>query len=224
LFHFLTLPAFLGLWLFRRRFVEVPGAWLLAATGGLLVLLLYWLGVSNGYVGERHVMLIVIGGLYFAVATVAVLSSWLARAISRWRPNLSGSTVSLLVLLLLTTLPLSKTLARMHADRRGFKEAGLWLAKNAAPGETIIDPFAWAGYYAGRRYQPDTQSVAPGWCYIILERSDNDHPHLRYLLNHLDKIVQDQAPVKSFPMARRRSPGSVVVYHVKLKEEDRVVR
>ncbi len=224
LFHVLTVPAFLGLWLFRRRFAEVPGAVVLPATWLLLVVLLYWLGVSNGYVGERHVLLIVMGSLYFAVATVALLSSWLAQAVWRWRPRLAGSTVNLMVLGLLALVPLTKTLARLHADRHGFKQAGLWLARNAEPGEEIVDPYAWSAYYAGRLFQPPADPARPAMCYVIMERSRNDHPHLRQLLDQLETLVKDQTPVKSFPMARKRFPGNVVVYHIRVTEQDWVPR
>jgi hypothetical protein len=220
LFHVLTVPALLGLFLFRRRFADVPGAWVLLATGSLLVILLYWLGVANGYVGERHVLLMVMGSLYFAVATLALVSGWLGRAVSRWRPGLTGSAVSLLALLVLTAVSLSKTLARLHADRHGFKEAGLWLAKNTDPDEEIIDPFAWSAYFAGRIFQPHAEPVRPAMCYVIMERSRNQHPHLSYLLDDLEKLVKGQTPVKTFPMARKRFPGNVVVYHVKVRAED----
>jgi hypothetical protein len=226
LFHILTVPAFLGLWLFRRRFADVPGAWVLLATGTLLTFLLYWLGVSNGYVGERHVLLIVMVSLYFAVAALASLSGWLARAISRWRPGLAGNAISLTVLVLLTTVPLSKTLARLHVDRHGFKQAGLWLAKNADPGEEIIDPFAWSAYYAGRSFRAPGEPVPvrPAWCYVVLERSRNDHQHLRFLLDDLEKLVEGQIPVMSFPMGRRRFPGKVEVYRIRVTAKDRVPR
>jgi hypothetical protein len=226
LFHVLTLPAFFGLWLFRRRFVEVPGASVLLGTVALLAVLLYWLGVSNGYVGERHVLIVVMIGLYFAVASLAVACGWMARLLSRIRPGLAGSTVSLATLVLLSAFPLSKTLAQLHVDRHGFKQAGLWLAQNADPDEEIIDPFAWSAYYAGRSFQAPTEPVPvrPAWCYIVMERSRNTHPHLRFLLDDLENLVKGHAPVKSFPMGRRRFPGSVEVYRIRVTEKDKVPR
>ncbi len=214
LFHLLSLPAFLGMILFRRHFLEVPGMWVMLTTGLTLTVLLYFLAESNGYVAERHVLLIVMGGLYFAVPVVVLWGSWLARQLSRWRPGLSGSTVSLVLLLLVTAASLSNTMARLHGDRQGFKQAGLWLAKHAAPGEAIIDPYAWSSYYAGRVFHPADPAVKTRTGWVVLEVSGNTHHHLDFYVNDAQELVKNGQPVKSFERQKKKHLGTVVVYRV----------
>jgi hypothetical protein len=221
-FHALGGPALLGLLLFRRRFGEVPGLWVMSGCGICLCLLLYQVGWSNGYVGERHILLIVMGGVYFAVATLVVFGSWLGRFLSRWRPGLcAGSTISLMLLVLVTIAPLSRTLTRLHADRYGFKQAGLWLADNAKADDGIWDPFAWAWYYAGRAFQQG-EPTFPAVCYVVLEQSKNQHQHLEYKLRDARELVQTRKAVKlaelvkSFPLRKGKESARVEVYRVRL--------
>jgi hypothetical protein len=216
-FHLLGVPALLGMILFRRRFAEVPGAWVMLGCGTVLSLLLYRLGQSNGYLGERHVLLLVMGGIYFAVAFLAVLGGWLARILSHWRSGLTARTVSLVLLVMMAVAPLSRTLARLHAERAGFKQAGLWLAENARPGDWIIDPFAWAQYYAGCEFLPPPLPHPPVW-YIVLEESTNPHLHLDHKLRAARVIVERHhaEPIKRFPLHGKHT-GEVVVYRVRVR-------
>ena len=220
-FHLLSLPTFLGLILFRRRFSEVPGACVMLGSGGVLLLLLFRLGQSNGYVGERHVLLLVMGGVYFAVPALVVAGGWLAWLLSRWRPGLSGAAVSLLILVGVTISPLSRTLARLHADRHGFRQAGEWLAANTGPGDRIVDPFAWAAYQSGRASLPADKVKEPGVYYVVLEESKNQHQHLFYLIEPALKLVKDHqgVEVERFPMRtskKQKQAGEVVVYRVRM--------
>jgi hypothetical protein len=215
-FHLLGLPTLVGLLLFRRRFVEVPGAAVLATGGALLLLLLYRLGQSNGYVGERHVLLLVLGGLYFAVAALVVAGALLARFLARWRPGLAPATVSLTLLVLVSVAPLWRTLGRLHGDREGFRQAGLWLAAHARPEDRIIDPFVWARYHAGRIFQPDVAGEGAKVCYVVLEEGTNTHPHLWYLLDPAKELVNQKngKPVQTFNVGRGKNRADVVVYRV----------
>jgi hypothetical protein len=216
-FHFLGLPALLGLYLFRRRFLDVPGAWVTLGCGACLSLLLYRLGQSNGYLGERHVLFLVMGGTYFAVAALALLGGWLARVGSRWRPGLSGSAVSLAILVLLTLAPLGRTTARLHSDREGFKQAGLWLAVHAGPDDDVMDPFAWAKYHAGLEFQP-AAPWPPAFSYVVMEESKNKHPHIWYKLMEARQRIKDYhgEPVRRFPMSGTKG-GEVVVYRCRMR-------
>lgn len=206
-FHFLTLPAFLGVWLFRRRPLDVPGLWVLLLAGVVLLGLLWKLGQSSGYIGERHVMLIVLGSMYYAVATVGVVGGWLARG--------RHARLSLVVLLALVAVCLPKTLARLHGNRSGFRAAGEWLAANTNPGDDVFDPLAWTGYHAGRLFVPENAKRSrPSVCYVVIERSDNDHPHLYYLMDLANALAKRGKEVHRLPIKRGKKTADIVIYRV----------
>ena len=213
-FHVLTLPFLAGLFLLRQRATRVPGAWVLLALGAVLVALLYRLGQSNGYLGERHVLLIVMGGLYGAVAALGVLCDWVARRVG----GLSGSTLTLLVLAGLTLLPLPKTLAPLHAERAGFRQAGRWLAEHVRPGDRVVDPFTWASYHAGLDFRHDPQGAPSGSsvCYVVLDRSRSKHEHLWYLVGPAEELARQGVEVRRFPVKVGKYRGTVIVYRARL--------
>lgn len=64
------LPAFLGLWWCRERFRQVPGTWITLLLLMLHGSVVWWLTMKAGYVSDRHVLLLVLGTIYLAVAVV----------------------------------------------------------------------------------------------------------------------------------------------------------
>jgi hypothetical protein len=218
-FHALTLPFVVGLILTWRRLRDDPATWPPLALMALLLPLLYRLGQSNGYLGERHVMLIVQSGIFWAVAGLAMVGAMLARS---W-PQCRAPLWTACLLVALTLLPLPKTLARLHGERRGFREAGEWLAANAGPDDAILDPFSWSSYYAGRAFV-----TGPTWlptpqkyayrehltCWVVLDRSRSHHDHLRYLLDPVEEIAAGGVEVKRFATGSGPRAGEVVIYRV----------
>jgi hypothetical protein len=174
------------------------------ACGLMLVAALWKLGQSAGYIGERHVMLLVLGGMYFAVATVGWLGGWLTRGRHPW--------VTLLLLVGLIGVCLPRTLARLHGHRTGFREAGEWLAANTRPGDDVFDPLAWTSYHAGRLFVPrDAPRSEPEICYVVLERSKNPHPHLYYLIDLATELTRQGKIVHRL----EPRPGvEIVIYQV----------
>jgi hypothetical protein len=206
-FHVLTLPALVGVWLYRRRAFDVPGIWILFVSGMVLAPLLWRLGQSAGYIGERHVMLVLLGGLFFAVAALGALGHWLTRGRHAW--------VSLMLLVGIAGICLPKTLARLHGNRQGFREAGEWLAANTLPGDDVFDPLAWAGYHAGKLFVPrDAPRSTPAVCYVVLERSKNKHPHLWFLLALAEKLAARGEVVYRQRTARGREEAEIVIYQL----------
>src|SRR5262249_37595025 len=68
-FHYLGwIPALLGLWWFRGQLRSVPGAWLILVLCLLHALVLCRLAVSVGYLSDRHVLVLVLCGVYFVAA------------------------------------------------------------------------------------------------------------------------------------------------------------
>ncbi len=204
-FYVFWVPAVLGLWWCRDRFRQAPGAWVLALTSLLIALVLYRVARLMGYLGERHMVLIVLCGVYWAAAGLLALVG-----------RLRNRYVAVAALLVLAGVPLAKTLETLHGDRAGFRAAGCWLAQHACPGDYVKDPYSWAHYYAGRVFSEGCAGVpvhTPPVSYVVLERSSNTHPHLPEVQDAL-KDVERGRPVRSWPVRRGKERAEVVVYEV----------
>jgi hypothetical protein len=186
-FYVAWLPALLGLVWFRDRFRLVPGLWVVLLVCLTLTGLLFRVAEKMGYLSDRHFLLMILCGSYFAAATLLVLGEKLALGMVRLWPALSGRrwmdrrvwAAALPLLLVLSPLP--RTLQKLHGDRAGFRSVGEWLAQHIPPGDFIEDPYCWTYYHAGRVFLegctglPATQ---PACFYVVLEESQNRHPHL----------------------------------------------
>src|SRR5205085_3386476 len=82
--------------------------------------------------------------------------------------------------LALAAVGLPSTLKPLHLNRAGHHAAGLWLASHAGPDDEIIDPFAWAHFYAGGVFREvkDAPTSERRVCYVVIEQSENDHSRL----------------------------------------------
>jgi 4-amino-4-deoxy-L-arabinose transferase-like glycosyltransferase len=221
-FYVAWLPALLGLWWFRDRFRLAPGAWVLLLVSSLLALALYRVGVVMGYVSDRHALLIILSGTYWAVAAVGVMGAWLGGRLARLRPALArapwadGRVWSAGLLVVLTGAPLARTLETLHADRAGFRQAGYWLAEHALPGDEIVDPYCWSMYYAGRAFLDGAAELPrhrPPVCYVVLDQSKSRH--LRVLgLRQAEERVRGVTPAQRFAVSRGKDNAEVCVYVV----------
>jgi hypothetical protein len=189
-FYVYGLPALLGLWWFRDRFRLVPGAWVMALLCLSLGALLYRVAQLMGYLSDRHTLLIVLCGSYFAAAALARLAALLA-----------GRTAwSSLLLALAVLAPLPRTLETLHADRAAFRTAGRWLAAHTLPGDTILDPYRWANYYAGRIFTeglPEQPASRPPRFYLVVDQSPDkarahlpEHHAAAYMAPHYGKLTK----------------------------------
>jgi hypothetical protein len=218
-------PALLGLWWFRHRFRRIPGTWVLMLVCLILVGLLYRVAEKMGYLSDRHLLLVVLCGSYWAVAAVGLLGERLAAGAARLRPALAGRrwTVgrvwSLGLLSILILAPLPRTLATLHGERKGFRTVGHWLAENICPGDYIEDPYGWASYYAGRVFLegcPDLPAQEPPCYYIVLEEAMNKHPHLVSLgmaLVHL--MLNEKTLIHEQVVKRGKEKVKIMVFKVK---------
>jgi hypothetical protein len=214
-FYVLWAPALLGLFVFRDHWWRGPGNAVVLLVVAVLLGLLYRVAQVMGYLSERHTSLVLLVGLYFAVVGVAWLVG-LAAAIlprtRRWAPALCAVCLGVLAL-----TPLGKTLAILHADRSGFKQAGLWLAGHAEPDADLVDPYAWAGYYAGRTFQEGASGtpIAPSIVYVVLEEGGpSRHDHLWWLLPQARALAGQGKQVATFAVHRGRGTAEVVIYRV----------
>ena len=212
-FHFFLYPALLGVWLFRHRFAEVPGMWVLLVCGLVLMPLLYKLGQSNGYISERHAILLVLGGIFWSVAGVGWLAGWVAARTTR----VSAPMLSLIVLLVATGVCLPRTLARLHGNRDGFREVGVWMAHNTKAGDEILDPMSWTSYHAGRLFvegRSDIPRSDPPVCYVVLEQSKNPHLHIWYLMEPAKKLAERGKVCHSVTVQRGKEEAKIEVFRV----------
>jgi hypothetical protein len=172
----------------------------------LLAAVCYRVAQANGYLSPRHLVLPASVAAFAAVAGLAIAGRWL------WR---HGPIAAVLVL---TAISLPRLLAPLHADRSAFRAAGEWIARNAQPGDGIWDPYAHAYYHAGRVFTEGRQGVPasdPVVSYVVLERSNNTHEHLYYLVEEAEKLAKMGEKVEQFPLGRKRHDGTVEVYRVR---------
>jgi hypothetical protein len=224
-FYVVWLPALLGLWWFRDRFRQAPGLWVGLLTCLILVGLLYRMAEKMGYLSDRHLLLLILCGMYWAVAGAFRLGEklalgaarlWPALAVRRWT---EGRIWSLGLVLLLALAPLPRTLSRLHAERIGFRSLGHWLAQNTDPDTFIEDPYCWAYYYAGRVFVescPGVKDFDPTCFYVVLEDSSNRHPRLVSLQKAVEDILhkKDANIIHTEDVQRGREKVTLQVWKV----------
>ncbi len=224
-FYVAWMPALLGLWWNRDRFRLVPGAWVGLLVCAILTALLYRMAEKMGYLSDRHFLLLILCGVYWAVAGALVLGDKLALGAARLWPSLAGRRWtdgriwSLGLVLILTLAPLPRTLARLHAERAGFRSLGRWLAENTCPGDFIEDPYCWAYYYAGRVFVEGCRELPvhkPSCFYVVLEKSDNRHPRLITLQTAVEHTLKQKAAkiVHTEEVRRGRQQVALQVWQV----------
>lgn len=205
------LPMLLGFWGFRERLRESPGMWVPILLGLLHAAALYRTAEAVGYLSERHIQLLILGGCFWATAWLLTigdqLASWAGRA---WlTPVLLGA-------LMLALVPAA--LKPLHANRAGHRAAGLWLAEHATPRDWILDPFCWSHYYAGRVFhEVRVGPLPPGCyrsCYVVLDDPPSPHERLPLMPQALaiapyGQLVYQWQP----PKGSKQRPG-IKVYQV----------
>jgi hypothetical protein len=202
-FHYV--PAFLcigGIWLIRRRLRAEP--WLIVpvlcmAINFCVIVALVSLKVDSAgrsYVSERHMLPIALVGILFAASFLEPLGRWLSE-----RTGFSPMATAGVVLTAICLSGLPSIFKPMHDNRAGHVYAGQWLRDHAAPADTIIDPFEWAQYFAGRTlYDIPPDPVASSVRYAVLEGATNDSPN-----SHL--------PRHAAALAVAQDGRSQLVYH-----------
>ncbi|GIW80618.1 MAG: hypothetical protein KatS3mg105_2425 [Gemmatales bacterium] len=174
-FHYVALlPAVFGWWWFREWFRRQPVGMMLAILFLFQALMVLTLGVVAGYMSERHMLLFVLGSSFFAVAAIFEFAR-------RFCTDKRRCLTERLLLSFLIVCALPSALKTMHSSRAGFREAGLWLAKNANPADEIVDPFCWSAFYAERTFRPRSFSVPEGYVpkrFVVLDTAHHEHQPL----------------------------------------------
>jgi hypothetical protein len=218
-FYVVWVPALWGLWLFRDRFRLKPGSWVLLLVGLMVLFALFRVAAVAGYLSERHALLILLGGCYWAVAALLVFGRWVAARLEHWRPVLANERFwSGAILLALCGATGAKSLEPLHADRAGFRQAGYWLAQHAQPGDFVYDAYSWSHFYAGRVFLEGTNEPLPAHeppvCYVVLEQSRNDHPRHVERLAEARALAEKGHVVFSWKVPRHRDEAEILIYEV----------
>jgi hypothetical protein len=153
-------------------------------------LILWRVAVVVGYVSDRHVLVLILCGVFLAAGGVLILGESLTWIIYRLAhrgsggfrletnaPSLEGGDhtaptmesglaakghkIGMILLLALIAFGLQEGLKPLHANRAGHRQAGLWLAEHTSPADPVLDPFCWAHYYAGRVFWEGLTPPAP---------------------------------------------------------------
>jgi hypothetical protein len=221
-FYVTWVPALAGFVRFRDRFRLAPVSWVLLLVWLGLGIFLYRVPVVMGYLSDRHMVLILFCATFWTaaglVSIAAFIADWCAARSAAWGRTAGAWgrrpfwAIGLLAPLIAAGLV--KTLEPLHTDRLPYREAGYWLAQNAAPGADIDDPYCWASYYAGREFAEEPQGRPPEHprvCYVVVEKGDRT-PRLPPRTNPAK--FQDKQPKQTWPVRRGKGQSQVVVYEV----------
>jgi hypothetical protein len=201
-------PALLGLFMFRARGPANSGRLVLIVLCLLQCLALLRVGLVAGYVADRHVLIIVLCGMYWAVAAVFFLIEYV-QAQTDLFSRLCPSAACLFFALVAVALP--KTLAPLHANRAGHHAVGLWLAEHITPADELDDPFCWAAHYAGRTFCRDVG--CPVACAPGSEEQEAETPRFRYVVHECRPDHRERFRKPTTPVADLVAAGGKVVYH-----------
>jgi 4-amino-4-deoxy-L-arabinose transferase-like glycosyltransferase len=212
-------PMLGGLWWFRDRLRVTPVSWVLILAAGFITVLGYLVACTMGYLSERHLVLVVLAGCFWAAAGMELTGRWLAAKLVRvpaekqgfWQ---RGRTWSLVLLCALTLPAMAKSMGRLHGERTGLREAGEWLARNALPGDRVVDPYGWTFYYSGRVFtekMTGLQRHEPPVQYVVLEEADRSkHTRLADEITKANELARTGRKIQSWDVPH----GAVAVYEV----------
>ena len=179
--------ALIGVFIHRRRFCD-PKLIVLLTVIAIHSSLLWYMAWNFDYVSQRHTLLSVMLATLFAASSFPRIGLRLVRrspfpSLRLWPEWKAAGLLAILVIA--SALP--RDFRSLHSERVGHKAAGRWLAENASPEVTIIDPFGWAEWYAGRTLRtPSPPSYKLDRDYYLVFEPNAKSPHSR--LNHYDLI------------------------------------
>lgn len=229
-FHYVCwLPTLLGMCWYRRRAWQDPAMLLIVLLCGLHALVLWRLEVVVGYLSNRHIQLLVLGGVYPAAGLLVELPRWMLDRLrltppagQPWRPArlaLQPGLWSFVLLAALIGIGLPKTLQPLHVNRAGHHAAGLWLAQQMKPHDLIEDDHCWAHYYAGLVFQenrpqpPVPPNAGPRVRYCVVARARDRDVNLEKRYRTEQELKASGAtPVMHFPQNRPLDRADVVIY------------
>lgn len=139
-----------------RRKVPPPwanGEGFLLSVVGLYALVMYWLATLS-YISHRYLISLVALCLIWSGRGLLALHHWLLQRISweQWRKITIRPEKGLVILtMVVLVIVLPMTVSPQRAQKRGRKEAGLWIKDNSASSPSVFTDMVRVNYYAGGR-------------------------------------------------------------------------
>ena len=189
----------------------VIGAFAATYTLGLLLH-----GSKLGYLSSRHVLPLVALSTIYAAAGMFICLSRLGPRLPisprAWRAVVVVGAVAVATVLVVYQLRTG------HESRRGHWEAGRWLAKNAGPGDRILDTRGWARFVADRRDGYDYWHVRQALsdrnlAYVVVGRDELEAASPR--ADSLNAILAYAAtPARDFPTEVEGRDAGVRIFRI----------
>jgi hypothetical protein len=172
-----------------------------------------------GYCTPRHALVVAWILTLAGGAGAAQLASSLAGIAARlknglWPAARIEATLMVVALVVLVVVSAPALVAPIDSGFAGYREAGEWLAANAARTERVIDPKGLALFYANQE----------GYTFARLTDGSHDHD-VRWLVAHdaflhgpwdycklLRELVGERRPVQTFPIRATRGASRVFVF------------
>ena len=194
--------AFVAVGIFGGKLLREPGWFVLVAYGGIhLLAVLVVAGFRNGYISDRHLLPLVPIACLFAMRGLQhVPRHWV-------------------ILFAIAVSCLPSLVKPLHENRVGHKHAGRFLAGVLEANDELIDPFEWAGFYAGRTiYDTPVPADRPTAMYAVLDDAKGENPHAR--LRHIPEAIQVSRDPRSelvfvWPLNATEQEAKVRVYRLK---------
>lgn len=206
--------ALFGLWRWRGRaagpidrFVQILCGGLIAATWAI--------AVRNGYLSDRHLLLVIVFALGWAGVGAVELGEALAAACWLKKVRLAPAAVRRLALAAVALACLPALARPLHASRINHREAAAWLAEHAAEDDVVLDSRGWTALYTGRptyRYEAAQAAFShPQLAYVVVEQAELEMASRRG--ETMRRLVAEAAePVARFSVPGAKPQRDVVVH------------
>ena len=206
--------ALFGLWRRRGRaagpidrFVQILCGGLIAATWAI--------AVRNGYLSDRHLLLVIVFALGWAGVGAVELGEALAAACWLNKVRLAPAAVRRLALAAVALACLPALARPLHASRINHREAAAWLAEHAAEDDVVLDSRGWTALYTGRptyRYEAAQAAFShPRLAYVVVEQAELEMASRRG--ETMRRLVAEAAePVARFSVPGAKPQRDVVVH------------
>jgi 4-amino-4-deoxy-L-arabinose transferase-like glycosyltransferase len=141
--------------LLRRK---VPPLWadgegFLLSVAALYALVMYWLATLS-YISHRYLISFVVLCLIWNGRGLRELSHWVLRRVSweKWgKMTIKPERVMVILTAVIAIIVLPMTISPQRAEKRGRKEAGLWIKNNSTSRPSIFTDMVRVNHYAGGR-------------------------------------------------------------------------
>ena len=206
--------ALVGLWHGRRRpsspvgrFVQMLCSMLIAAT--------WWIAVRNGYLSERHLLLVMVFALGWAGVGAVELGEALAAAFRQRSFRVAPAAVRSVAMAAVALACLPALARPLHASRINHREAAAWLAAHSRQDDVVLDSRGWTALYTGRptyRYEAAQAAFShPKLAYVVVEQAEIEMATPRgETMRRL--VAQAGEPVARFSAPGAKRERDVVVH------------